>query len=163
MKKQYLLLIGVVLLLTACSSKPPFLSPNLVEQSIITHTKKGQIYNSLEIKASISATYLNQSIKAYEKSPDEVFLVSIFIDKDSDQKERQGIYNSTYTLTMNGQKAIKVEPLKFKDDLIKSLPTRNRWSHYYLINFEKSDQEKLNIVFKSDEYGSVVLNYQKAL
>lgn len=161
MKKQFLFLLGLLLFMTACTNKPQLLSEDLIEQSIMSNTKKAQLYSSLEIKAAITATYLNASLPEYEKSPHEMFLVSIFIDNDSAIKEKQGIYNRDYSLTLNGAKATRIEALEFKDDLLKKLPTRNRWSHYYLIGFDKSNKQKLQLVFKSAVYGTKVLVFPK--
>lgn len=160
MKKNIFILLSFLLFLGGCSSKRSFFSEDTQEQSAVMHTKKGQLYSSLQIKASITSTYLNASTKEFEKSPHEVFLISIFIDDDSSTKER-GIYNPSYTLTLNGSKAISIKELKYEDDLTKIAPIRNRWSTYYLVEFKKEDSEKLKMVFKNDEYGSVVLEYLK--
>ncbi len=160
MKKRVLIFLSLLLFLGGCSDKSTFFSSDAKEQSAVMHTKKGQLYNSLEIKASIVSTYLNASTKEFKKSKNEMFLISVFIDDDSNS-DKNGLHNELYTLTLNGKKAINIKELKYEDDLIKIAPIRNRWSLYYLVEFEKQESQKLSMVLKNDDYGSVVLEYLK--
>ncbi len=160
MKKRVFLFLSLLIFLGGCYGKSAFFSLDAKEQSAVMHTKKGQLYSSLEIKASISATYLNASTKEFKKSPNEMFLISVFIDDDSNS-EKNGLYNESYTLVLNDKKAIDIKELKYEDDLIKIAPIRNRWSLYYLVEFEKQESQKLDMVFKNDDYGLVVLEYLK--
>ncbi len=159
MKKRVFIFLGVLLFLTACSKKSHFFTPDAGELSAVMHTKKGQLYSSLQIKASITATYLNAATKKFKKSPNEMFLVSLFIDADS--TEKSGLFNESYTLTLNSKKAVNIKKLKYEDDLIKIAPIRNRWSSYYLVEFKKDDSEKLKMIYKNEDYGVTVLEYSK--
>jgi hypothetical protein len=161
MKITTLIIMGLLLFTTGCSQKKSFFSEDALEQSSVINTQKGQLYNSLEIKASIVSTYLNASNPLYKDSKNEMFLVSIFIDDDSSDAKKFGIYNRDYLLTLNGAKAISIKKLDFEDDLIKIAPIRNRWSTYYLVEFEAVNDEKLLMSFKNDAYGEVVLEYLK--
>ncbi len=160
MRKRVFILLGVLLFLTACSKKSPFFTSDAKELSAVMHTKKGQLYSSLQIKASIVATYLNASTKEFKKSSNEMFLISLFIDDDSNTK-KSGLFNKAYTLTLNGKKAIDIKKLKYEDDLIKIAPIKNRWSSYYLVEFKKDDSEKLKMEYKNEDYGVTVLEYSK--
>ena len=161
MKITILMMMGLLLLTTGCSQKSSFFSNDALEQSAVINTQKGQLYSSLEIKASIVSTYLNASNPQYKDSKTEMFLVSIFIDEDSSDPKKHGIYHKDYTLTLNGKKSIAIKKLDFEDDLIKIAPIRNRWSTYYLVEFEHQSDEKLLMSFKNDAYGEVVLEYSK--
>jgi len=161
MKISILMIIGLLLFSTGCSQKNSFFSEDALEQSAIINSQKAQLYSSLEIKATIVATYLNASYPEYKHSKDEMFLVSIFIDDDSSEPDNQGIFNKAYLLTLNGVKVKSVKKLDFEDDLIKIAPIRNRWSTYYLVGFETQSDEKLKLTFKNDAYGAEVLEYSK--
>jgi hypothetical protein len=162
MKKIIYMITAILLLGTGCSQKTGFLSEDKLEQSAVIHTKKGQLYRSMEIKAAITATYLNPIKREYKNSGQEMFLISVFIDKDSEDPKRQGLFNKDYSLTLNGVKAKEIKVLDFKDDLIKLAPIRNQWSTYYLVVFDRQDNEKLKMIFKNDVYGKVVLEFLKA-
>jgi len=161
MKKRLTILSILLLFLTGCSVKSGFFSNDELEQSAVINSKRGQIYSSLEIKATIVATYLNLALPEYKKSSNEMFLVSIFIDNDSKNKKEKAIHNASYSLTLNGKKAINIKELKYDNKLIRVLPMRNQWSTYYLVEFEKAKDENLKMIFKSDDYGEVVLKYLK--
>ena len=160
MKKRVFIFLSVLLFLTACSKKSQFFSTDAKELSAVMHTKKGQLYSSLQIKASITATYLNAATKEFRKDPNEIFLISVFIDNDSNTK-KSGLFNESYTLTLNGKKAINIKKLKYEDDLIKIAPIRNQWSSYYLVKFKKDSSEKLKLEYKNEDYGVTVLEYSK--
>jgi hypothetical protein len=154
--------MGLLIFSMGCSQKSSFFSEDAIEQSVVVNTKKAQLYSSLEIKATIVATYLNASHLEYKNNKDEMFLVSVFIDDDSSDPKKHGIYNKDYSLTLNGTKAKSIKKLDFEDDLIKAAPIRNRWSTYYLIGFEHQNGEKLELTFKNDAYGTEVLKYSRA-
>jgi len=65
--KNLFLIIGmsIYLSLSGCASKSGFLSPDVLAQRALSYTKKAEIYNSLEIKASAVVTYLNPLLQAY--------------------------------------------------------------------------------------------------
>lgn len=151
-----------LLLATGCAHKSTFFQEDLVEQSIITNTKKGQLFNSLEIKATITATYLNGSLQEYKNVPKEMFLISIYIDNDSSVPAKSGIYNVDYELTLDGEKPTAITELDYHDDLIKKLPARNHWSHYYLVGFDKQSGDMMKMHFKNRVYGEQVLRFRKA-
>ena len=162
MKLKTILIFALLFFSFGCSQKSSFLKEDKEQQSAMMYTKKGELYNSLEIKASIVSTYLNPTQAQFKDSKEEVFLISIFIDNDSSNPKFHGIYNPDYTLTLNGKKSKSIKKLEFEDDLIKMAPIRNRWSVYYLVSFDKTDDEKLVMNFKNDAYGEVVLEYSKA-
>ena len=161
MKIRVLVIASLLMFSFGCSQKKSFFSEDSLEQSAVINTQKGQLYSSLEIKASIVSTYLNASNPKYKDSKTEMFLVSVFIDEDSSNPKTHGIYNKDYSLTLNDSKSVSIKKLDFEDDLIKIAPIRNRWSTYYLVEFETQSDKKLFMIFKNDEYGEVVLEYSK--
>ncbi len=161
MKKMLILLVSFMLLFSGCSQKSGFFNEDALGESALMNTRKGELYSSLELKASLSATYLNNFVDEYKNSKDEVFLVSIYIDKDSSDKDKQGINNKNYILTLDSKKPIKVKLLDYEDDLIKIIPFRNHWSNYYLLSFEKSKSKEMHMNYKHSIYGQVDLVFSK--
>ncbi len=159
MKSLSVLLMGIVLFLSGCTSKTGFFSPDLLEQQALSYTKKAQIYNSLEIKATIVATYLNPLLKEYDKKDSVTFLISFFIDNDSSDPKKQGLYNSEYKLSLNGELPQKIVPLKQNSDIVKLLPIKNMWSHYYLVTFKKPASKEMKMLLESNRYGSATMNF----
>jgi hypothetical protein len=156
--KQTIVLISILLItFFGCSEKSGFLNSDTQRESSLMHTKKGEIYNSMEIKATIVATHLNNVVKKYNNSKNEVFLIALFIDEDLQQKDKSGINNPDILLTLNGKKASNVILLKHKDALVSYAPLLNSWSKYYLVEFDKSDSMKMEL--RSKKYGKVVLEF----
>ena len=154
---KYFILSITLLFTTACSLKTPFLEPDTFLQKTLTYTKKGEIYNSLEIKDTIFATYLNPLGKNI--SNDDEFVVSIFVDDDFDDDKKAGLHNSDISLTLNGYKPIMIKELKKDDTLRKLVPFKNEWSHYYLVKFPKTNSAKKELVLESKLYGATSLNF----
>ena len=152
-------MIMLLFLSTGCMQKTGLFAPDLMEEKALSATRKGEIYNSLEIKASLVATYLNEVLKSYQSDDKAYFLVSIFIDNDYSDPKKQGLFNPDYILTLNGEKPLEIKLLDKDDDLIKIAPVQNMWSHYYLVTFPKSSSRKLMMRFESQRYGASILNF----
>jgi hypothetical protein len=161
MKKISILLFSFMLFLGGCSQKSKLFNEDALGESALMNTQKGELYSSLELKASLTATYLNNFVDEYKKSKDEVFLVSIYIDRDSSDKSKQGIYNKNYMLTLNSKKPIDIKLLEYEDDIIKIIPFRNHWSNYYLLSFEKSKAKEMHMNYKHSTYGQLDLVFSK--
>jgi hypothetical protein len=152
---KVLIILFISLFLSGgCASKSGLLAPDLLEEKALSFTQKAQIYNSLEIKASLIATYLNPLLKTYDNDKRAHFLMSVFIDNDYNEPEKQGLFNPDYSITLNGEKPISIKPLDKEDDLMKIAPVQNVWLHYYLVTFPKPASGKMEIVFKSQRFGS---------
>jgi hypothetical protein len=155
--------LKIVLLVTAllgfgCSEKSGFLSKDALYESALVWTKKGDIFNSLELKASIVATYLNPLKDEFDSKESDWFLVSLYVDKDSGIKSR---LDSKYiSLTLNGKIAKSVKMLDYDDELIAISPFRNRWSNYFLVEFEKESGKK-ELLFELRPFGKVTLTFQE--
>ena len=144
-----------------CSSKEGFFSPDALHESALRHSQKGEIYNSLEMKASIVATYLNSTVIQCNKVESEVFLIAIYIDEDSSDESKQGILNPSFTLSLEGQRPSHIEALPYDDDLIKIAPFRNRWSTYYKVDFPHTGKNTLTLIYRHLNHGEVTLKFLK--
>ncbi len=157
---KVLIFVVGVFLFVGCSLKEPFLKPDTVLQETLVYSRKGEIYNSLEIKASLFATYLNRLDSKYRDG--EYFVVSIFIDDDFEDPKKYGLNNKAYRLTLNGKDYIYKKELKEDDELRKLVPFKNEWSHYYLVKFPKVDGVK-KLVLSNASYGSTTLRFREKI
>ena len=156
------MILLATLLLSGCAPKSGFFSEDKLYQSALTHSEKGEIYNSLELKASIVATYLKKTKKVVcSREENEVFLVAIYIDKDSSDESKQGIMNKNFILTLNGKKSVDIRALDYHDDLIHIAPFRNRWSDYYVVKFDKVKAERLTMEYTHKNFGKATLSFVK--
>ena len=149
-----------IFLFVGCSLKEPFLKEDTVLQETLVYSKKGEIYNSLEIKASIFATYLNRLDSKYKDG--EYFVVSIFIDDDFEDPKKYGLNNKAFHLTLNGKKYINKKELDEDSELRKLVPFKNQWSHYYLVKFPKQSGVK-ELVLSNYAYGSTTLRFREKI
>ena len=157
---KVLFFILSVFLFVGCSFKKPFLESDTVLQESLVYSRKGEIYNSLEIKASLFATYLNRLDSKYKDG--EYFVVSLFIDDDFEDSNRYGLNNRAYRLTLNGEEYISKKELKNDSELRKLVPFKNQWSHYYLVKFPKQSGVK-ELELSHFSYGSTVLRFREAI
>ncbi len=152
--KVLTIIFFALLSLGGCASKSGFFAPDVLEEKALSFTQKAQIFNSLEMKASLVATYLNPLLKTYKSDKRVHFLMSVFIDNDFEDPDKQGLFNPDYSVTLNGQKPISIKPLEKDDELLKIAPVKNVWSHYYLVTFHKPATDKMELLFKSRRYGA---------
>ena len=148
-----------LILITGCSIKTAFIEPDTVAQKALAWTKKGEIYNSLEIKASMIATYLNPLNKKYKNG--EYFFISIYIDNDFDEPKKYGLNNKNYLLILNGLKPIYKKELDRDSELAKMMPFNNEWGHLYLVKFPKQKGKELKLELINEDYGVATIKFQK--
>ena len=161
MKLRTIMILLATLFMSGCSLKSGFFSKDLRYESALAHSQKGEIYNSLEMKASIVATYLNSTAVECDRENAEVFLIAIYIDEDTSDASKQGLMNQNFLLRLGGKKPTSIRALAYHDDMIKIAPFRNRWSDYYLVEFEKQDAKELEMIYSHKNYGKVTLSFLK--
>jgi len=160
MRYLFSIVVAGLLFCTGCSDKSGLFTPDLMEEKALTLTKKGEIYNSLEIKAALIATYLNPLLKRYRDADRAHFLISLHIDNDFTDPKKAGLNNPDYTLTLNGAAPLAIKPLKEDDPLMKIAPVKTLWAHHYLVTFPKHEDKALKMVLKSVRYGSSLLTFR---
>ena len=149
-----------IFILTGCSFKTAFLKPDIVEQKTLAWTQKGEIYNSLEVKASMIATYLNPLDKNYKDG--EYFLINIYIDNDYEDPKKYGLNNKDYILILNGLNYVYKKELNKDSKLAKMMPFfDSNWGHLYLVKFPKQNSKVLKLVLVNENYGTAEVKFQK--
>ena len=161
MGKIFLIVLVAVFFL-GCSQKEEvvnLLKKDRVYTEALRNTQKGDILLSLENKAQIIATYLNEFNDSYE---DETFFVRVYIDNDFDDENRSGLFHPGYTLALNSQKPLEIKILDKENLLVKTLPFTQPWYHYYLVKFKRVEEDMLNLRFANENYGETILTFEKS-
>ena len=137
------ILLIIMLLFTGCSIKNAFKQDPLYEKAL-THTQRGQIINSLETKALIDVVYLNPLYKNKFENP--TFLVGVYNEFNN------SLNNEEFTLTLNGEKPIKISSSIPEYILYKNFPFYNSWMKYYIVEYNQTDTP-LKLIYKSIHWG----------
>ena len=140
----------VVLLISALffgcgKSSFVMLDKNKNYKEALEYTQKQQLKNYLDTVAVFRVTYLN---KVYPKDykDKEYFFVGIYLPDDI--KKKEGLFNPLFKLALNDKTSFKATELKYgSSTLIKLMPLTNRWTKYYVVEFEKDDEEKLVLTY----------------
>ncbi len=161
--KKFLIFIaaGAVLFFGGCSSKSckeGILQPDTIYEKALVNTREAQIVRSLETKASVNATLLNEVFAGkypYDKG------VYLFVGVITDRKVPDGKFPDFFHLKLNGLSPVSIEPIKMDNELYALMPSVNRWGRYYLAVFPPSKAKSFKLTFGIDPYAPVVLTFQR--
>jgi len=143
---KYTLITLTVLLISGCGhSSFVMLDKDKNYKEALQYTKKKQLKNYLDTLAIFRATYLNL-VYPNKYKDHEYFFIGVYIPNDI--KKSTGLDNPLFLLTLNNQKPLKVTKLTPKKDaLIKKMPLTNRWTNYYIVEFNSTKEQVLNITY----------------
>ncbi len=153
--------VGMAVLLGGCSSKSckeGILQPDTIYEKALVNTREAQVVRSLETKASISATLLNEVFPArysYDKG------VYLFVGAITERKVPDEKFPDFFHLKLNGMEPVSVEPVKRDNELYTLMPSVNRWGRYYIAVFPPSKAKSFKLTFGIDPYAPVVLTFQR--
>ncbi|RLA74915.1 MAG: hypothetical protein DRG11_03290 [Epsilonproteobacteria bacterium] len=133
---KYIVLFFAVLLFVSCSSNNSFVNyifdSTKDYQSLIQNTKKADIIeNNNTIKAFMISTYLNQTSVKWD---DNIFHFAIGFYKVDEENNK-----SKYKLTINDYEDINLTKLHKNSSLYESLPIKNSWADYFIVEVAKDD------------------------
>jgi len=152
-KKNIAILSFITLSFTACNqsatsvlNKEPIFGQNL------QYTKVGKITINNEVQALVNITYLNSvDSKAWDNGKQN-FLVGTYIAEDS---------NTTYSLTMNGNKEISTNTVPQNDKIFENIALKNNWASYQITTFDDIEEKKLHLVFKDSLEHNTTITFIK--
>ena len=110
----------------------------------LKYTKKAEINNYFQTVAILNATNLSKSEPEKYKQP--TYFIGVYIENDFDNNQ-SGLYNPNFKLTLNEQTAKSIKVIDENTLLFKNMPFTNRWSNYYVVTFDKVDDEKERLRF----------------
>jgi len=180
--------LSFILLFSGCSRTTAFdfFSTDNYYEKAVSNMKKVSLMQDMETKAILHAIYLN-NVDEELYNDGEYFYIAIHIINDSKDENTSGLHNPSYSLKMvesiqqeistiqsyknedvNTTKVklityspLIVEPIDTDDDMRSSMPIKNKWNKYYIVKFEKITEQKIGLVFESDQYGSAPLTFLK--
>lgn len=155
------MVLGLALwILSGCgNSALLMLDKNENFKKALDNTKKQQLKDQTETLAIFRATYLNP-IYPDKYRDREYFFVGIHIQNDMNN-DQAGINNPLYNLTLNDQNLSGYEEVDDTHELYKSMPLVERWTHYYIVQFDDNATGNLNLVYKKDTKQSLKFTYPR--
>ncbi|WP_456322578.1 hypothetical protein [Hydrogenimonas sp.] len=162
MKKTLVAIIGLLAaipVLTGCSAKSgisQMIEPDTIYEKALVFTRQAQIVRSLETKASISVTLLNELFPKrypYDKG------IYLFVGVITDLKDVK--FDDLCKLSLNGKKPLEVTPVDRKSRLYQVVPIVTKWGRYWVVRFPAQKSTKYIIDCEIDPYGSARLSLQR--
>lgn len=159
---QIFTLIFALFILTGCFQDRSFgiFKKDIIYQKAIKNTQKGDIINSSQTKAVFIASYLNQIYPQFRTKNNEYFYIGVYIN-DEFSNQNSGLEKIEYNITLNGFKPISIKVTEDNDRFKRELAFINSWFKYYIVEFDKSDEEDLNLTFNYNKFGSTELKFIK--
>ena len=144
--------------LVSCSSKSAlkYFDKSDMEARAFQESKKGDYIENGSPKIILWATYLNNVDKEKYKKYEQ-FLVSIY----TSNSEFQGINKLDYSFRLNEKGSFYIEKIN-KDDKLLKLISKNNWGEYYLVMFDKNDNDQQIFSLTKNNNELINLSFQKA-
>lgn len=160
--KRLILAASATVLMSGCASSAlSIFNKDSFYEKGLSVTQKGEIYQSMELKALVTATDL-VAIDPKTYGDAQRYFVGIYIPNDRDDKCCWGLKNPDITISLNdGVKPISVEELDRENMLVKKLPAVNNWSKYYIVSFPLQAKEETRRILKVERLnaGTVALSF----
>jgi len=142
--------------LVGCSNKNEifkiFQKDRIYEKALV-FTKENQLIRSLETKATMAATLLNEVFpKRFRYDKGISFFIGVISDIPLDLSKN---------ITLNRKTPIDVESVEENSTLYKIMPIVNRWSSYYIVTFPPVKDKTFTLELKVDPYGLIKLSFKR--
>jgi len=147
---------------TACTKYIDVVNIDKTKVKYLEATEKGELYNSLDTIAIISATYMNQIYPSTYKEG-ETFLAGVYYPAVTKSSENLGLRDDVEVyLLSNGKKykTTSVEHLKPNDPLLVNMPLFSSWNDYYLVSFDKVEGDFFDLIIHDSAYGTISLHFK---
>ncbi len=152
-----ILIVLMSFFLVSCSSKSAleYFDKSDIEAKAFQESKKGDYLENGTPKVILWATYLNNvDEKKYRKN--EQFLVSIY----TSNSQTQSLRDLSYDFNLNSKGAFYIEKLNKDNEMLK-LISKNNWGEYYLIMFQKEQNDNLKLELTKDSKSIIDLSFVK--
>ncbi|WP_072680164.1 hypothetical protein [Arcobacter sp. LA11] len=151
-----------LILFTGCGPKTSALNyfqEDPLSANAIQYTKKRDLNYKNETKAQLFATYLNKIDKKYQTEKLNSFIIGIHLVN----KDKHDLTENGYKVFLNNEIATSIVKLDNKSKLVESIPLKNSWANYYLVHFNKKEEEvkSLNLKLSHSTFGQVLIDFQK--
>jgi len=153
---------AALLLLSACTSSQESTLMDHYQQRKHYHkqlikTEKVQLYDGEMTKIVVTATYLGSGEAGSGASQKtERFIVGIYTDEVRDTLRFLDV-----TLTLNGEKPLKIVALERGDPMLEKISFQTGWYRFYLVQFPKVSAKRFDLLVESKQYGKGRLPFAK--
>jgi len=160
--KYILTILTFWLLFMGCADKNAFSKFNMQkDQELSAASLQGsKIKMGENVEGIFSAIYLN---KVYPNvyTHNEYFYVYLYLKDEKKMHDTNTLDDIKLTMKLNGRLPIKIKKLDAKNKFSHLASVESEWMRYYLVAFEKEEENAINLVLETDQSSSDVLEYQK--
>jgi len=150
------LFLGLAIVLSGCMKKSEIakiIQRDKIYEKALIYTKENQLVSSLETKATITATLLNEVFpKRFKYDEGISFFVGVISDMPLDLSKN---------IFLDEKTPIGVRSIGQKDPLYILMPSVNRWGSYYIVTFPSINSRFFTLKLRVDPYDSIKLNFQR--
>ena len=165
-----IILLAIIIIFAGCSNKQEgalsVLNIDQAQEKALSYSKSAQIINSLELRAKITATYLNP-IYPDKNNSNERFFVGIYVPGDYGKPKPEDINRTDYRLVLQvgdkNETAVDVKIVDKKSQFFYRMTNKDNWSRYYIVEFPKTSPkvENMSLILISAEYGTAKMDFVK--
>ncbi len=151
--KTFFTIITLLVFINGCATKNAFSKFNITKEQeySLENTRNGKIIDGEKVIGIYSVVYLNNIINTESKNQTEKFYISIY-SKDKSIEP---------TILLNNLKSKNIKEYAKVNEFSYLLTMQNDWNKNYLISFDNSSKEKLNLSIDIGQFSSGQLNFLK--
>ncbi len=160
--KYFITTLTILLLLSGCSKNNAFDKFQLdkVQELSINSLQSSKIKIGDSVNGIVSAIYLNE-VYPEQFNHNEYFFVYVYLKEDAKMYDPNIQNDYGIILKLNNQKPIKIKKLPAENRFTHLVSIKNGWNSYYLIAFDKHDNNDISLVLENGQFFSDPLSYQK--
>lgn len=134
--------MGITLLFTGCTppSATRYFEKSSLYSSALQYTKKADIIFENELKVMMNVTYLNAVDKRWDNEY-ENFIVGVYTVDSTAEDNNIDLDDLSFFLSLNERNYVGIEKFSVKHPMFGHLPLMNTWANYYVVKFDKSDDD----------------------
>lgn len=159
--KLFTIFLTTFIIFSGCSTKNAFDEFNMSKEEELgySYLKSSKISSKdNDISGVVSVIYLN-GVYPKRFGSNEYFYISYFTKKPKELFDANQPEDTMLKITLNSKEPIKVEKLPEDNEFSGLLDSKNEWSRYYIVEFEKADTLDLLIEDGKEHFAS--LRYKK--
>lgn len=141
-----------LVLLSGCSSYKALKHFNKSDSytKAVQQSKKADLIVDNDVVTIFYATYLNKVLDRFDNNSYN-FVIGFYSQNET---------LDDYELSLNTNKYTKIQKIQKSNDLYSLLSVKNAWAKYYIVSFDKTDADTLNLRLFSTKYGFTSISFR---
>ena len=150
--KTFTIILTFLALFSGCASKNAFEQFKMSEKQELSANalQRSKIKYGENVNGIVSTIYLN-FVSPKEYIDGEYFYIYAYLKNK----------NYEFRFLLNDNEPISIQELPPVNKFTELTHIDNEWSKYYLVKFEKQQDDKLSFVFENGPYSSDILKFEK--